>query len=338
MTNSSPPRGFMVAAPRSGSGKTTVTIGLLRALRNAGVRVAGAKCGPDYIDTAFHSAACGKASVNLDSWAMTPALIGRLATAAARDSDLLICEASMGLFDGVPGEPGRTGSSADVAAALGLPVILVLDVSGQSQSAGAIVKGCMSFDPRVTISGVILNRVGSERHLRLVSDGISRLGIPILGSLPKSDSIELPSRHLGLVQASETSDLEHRLSVIADFVTQHVQLDRIAGCAGSLAAAPDRRGRRRRCHRRDNALPSRMTMRSRLFIDISSRAGAAVAPRSGFSHRWRTKRPLTIATSAGCRAAIPSFMPGSWRRRTVFSGACDILRPASRCMASAAAT
>lgn len=237
MTNSSPPRGFMVAAPRSGSGKTTVTIGLLRALRNAGVRVAGAKCGPDYIDTAFHSAACGKASVNLDSWAMTPDLIGRLAAEAAKDSDLLICEASMGLFDGVPGEPGRTGSSADVAAALGLPVILVLDVSGQSQSAGAIVKGCMSFDPRITISGVILNRVGSERHLRLVSDGIGRLGIPILGSLPKSTSIELPSRHLGLVQASETSDLEHRLSVISDFVAQHVRLDRISECAGPLAAA-----------------------------------------------------------------------------------------------------
>src|SRR6201991_1405899 len=157
------PRGFMIAAPRSGSGKTTLTIGLLRAYRRAGIRVAGAKCGPDYIDTAFHSAACGRPGVNLDSWAMKPDLIAQLAADAAKDSDLLICEASMGLFDGVPVQPGRSGSSADVASALGLPVILVLDVSAQAQSAGPIVKGFMTFDERVKIAGVLLNRVASER-------------------------------------------------------------------------------------------------------------------------------------------------------------------------------
>ena len=137
-------RGLMIAAPRSGSGKTTVTIGLLRALRNSGVRVGGLKCGPDYIDPAFHAAACGRPSFNLDSFAMPPALVARLAHEAAADSDLLICEAAMGLFDGVPAEIGRSGSSADIAAALGLPVVLVIDVSGQSQSAGAIVKGALT--------------------------------------------------------------------------------------------------------------------------------------------------------------------------------------------------
>ena len=228
----------MIAAPRSGSGKTTLTIGLLRAYRRAGIRVAGAKCGPDYIDTAFHGAACGRPGVNLDSWAMKPGLIAQLAAEAAKDSDLLICEASMGLFDGVPVQPGRSGSSADVAAALGLPVVLVLDVSAQSQSAGAIVKGFMTFDERVRIAGVVLNRVASERHLRLVSDGISKLAIPILGSLPRSDGIELPERHLGLVQAGETSNLEGKLDAMAEFVAGNVRMDELFGCAEALGASP----------------------------------------------------------------------------------------------------
>ena len=230
----------MIAAPRSGSGKTTLTIGLLRAYRRAGIRVAGAKCGPDYIDTAFHGAACGRPGVNLDSWAMKPGLIAQLAAEAAKDSDLLICEASMGLFDGVPVQPGRSGSSADVAAALGLPVVLVLDVSAQSQSAGAIVKGFMTFDERVRIAGVVLNRVASERHLRLVSDGISKLAIPILGSLPRSDGIELPERHLGLVQAGETSNLEGKLDAMAEFVARNVRMDELFGCAGSSWRLADR--------------------------------------------------------------------------------------------------
>lgn len=229
------PRGLMIAAPRSGSGKTTLTIGLLRALGEKGFRMAGAKCGPDYIDPAFHRAATGRPSLNLDSWAMRPDLLGGLAAQAARDCDLVIFEASMGLFDGVPGDPGRSGSSADVAAALRLPVLLILDVSGQSQSAGAIVKGCMTYDPRVKIAGVVLNRVGSARHLRLVTEGIETLGIPILGSLPKSGLVELPERHLGLVQATETSDLDSRLGVISDFVAEHAQLERIVEIATELA-------------------------------------------------------------------------------------------------------
>ncbi|MDB5653043.1 MAG: cobyrinic acid a,c-diamide synthase [Tardiphaga sp.] len=227
-------RGLMIAAPRSGSGKTTVTIGLLRALRARGVRVNGIKCGPDYIDPAFHAAASGRPSLNLDSWAMPPALISRLATEAADDSELVICEASMGLFDGVPAETGRAGSSADIAAALGLPVVLVVDVSGQSQSAGAIVKGCMAFDPRVNIAGVILNRVGSARHLRLVTEGIAPFGIPILGHLPKSAGIALPERHLGLVQAGETADLDARLDAMASFLTQHVDVDAVAALAAAF--------------------------------------------------------------------------------------------------------
>ncbi|MBV8472858.1 MAG: cobyrinate a,c-diamide synthase, partial [Hyphomicrobiales bacterium] len=218
------PRGLLIAAPRSGSGKTTLTLGLMRAFRAGGVTVAGAKSGPDFIDPAFHEAATGRASLNLDSWAMEPALLHALAERAARGADLILVEASMGLFDGVPAPAGRSGASADVAAALGLPVLLTLDVSGQAQSAAAIVKGCALYDARVKIAGVVLNKVGSPRHRRLASEAIEGLGIPVVGSLPKTDDIALPERHLGLVQASETERLESRLDAMARFVADNADL------------------------------------------------------------------------------------------------------------------
>jgi len=227
-------RGFLIAAPRSGSGKTTLSLGLMRALSRKGMAVRGAKCGPDYIDPAFHAAATGRPSFNLDSWAMPPQLLKGLAQISARDSAVLIAEASMGLFDGVPAEQGCSGASADVAARLHLPVLLVLDVTGQAQSAAAIVKGCMAYDPRIHIAGVILNRVGSPRHLRLAGGAIEALGVPVLGSLPKSDAVVLPERHLGLVQAGETADLAARLDIMADFVEAHVNLDTVLALAAPL--------------------------------------------------------------------------------------------------------
>ena len=233
-----PPPGLMIAALRSGSGKTTLTLGLLRALRRAGVAVGSAKCGPDYIDPPFHQAASGRPSVNLDSWAMPASLLGELAAGVGIDCDLVICEALMGLFDGVPGPVGRTGSSADVAAALGWPVLLVLDASGQSQSAAAVVKGCATYDPRINIAGVVLNRIGSPRHARLATEAIEGLGIPVVGALPRSDSIALPERHLGLVQAGETSDLDVRLDRIAAFVAEHTKIDVIRAMASRGHAAP----------------------------------------------------------------------------------------------------
>ena len=144
----------------------------------------GLKSGPDYIDPAFHAAASGREGVNLDSWAMKPELLAALAAQAAGTSELALCEASMGLFDGVPAEAGRSGASADVAAALGMPVLLVLDVSGQAQSAAAIVKGCATYDARLGVAGVIVNRVGSERHRRLVVEAIEALGDPGRGRSP----------------------------------------------------------------------------------------------------------------------------------------------------------
>ena len=228
----------MIAAPRSGSGKTTLTLGLLRALLRSGRSVVGVKSGPDYIDPAFHAAASGAPSVNLDSWAMPRELVETLAGEAARGRELLLCEASMGLFDGVPGEPGRTGASADVAAALGLPVLLMIDVSGQAQSAAAVVKGCMSYDPRIAVVGVVLNRVGSARHRRLAGEAIEALGVEVVGSIPRLDALALPERHLGLVQAGEFEALDQRLDEIADAVAAHVDLSAIEALSRPLNFMP----------------------------------------------------------------------------------------------------
>jgi cobyrinic acid a,c-diamide synthase len=230
-------RGLMIAAPRSGSGKTTVTLGLLRAFKRRGVDAVGLKSGPDYIDPAFHAAASGREGVNLDSWAMAPKLLAALAARAARDGALALCEASMGLFDGVPGAAGRTGASADVAAALGMPVLLVIDVTGQAQSAAAVVKGCATYDERLKVAGVIVNRVGSERHRRLVGEAIEAMGVPVVGALPRNDTIALPERHLGLVQAGETEALDARLDAIADFVEAHVDCNRVLALARALDGA-----------------------------------------------------------------------------------------------------
>ncbi len=234
------PPGLLIAAPRSGSGKTTVTLGLMRAFRQQGLAVGALKCGPDYIDPAFHAAACGRPSVNVDGWAMGDDLIHALATSAGQGADIVLGEGLMGLFDGVPAAEGRTGSSADVAVTLGLPVLLVLDVSGQSQSAGAVALGCARFDPRLEVAGVILNKVGSERHIRLARQAVEQTGLSVLGALPRRADLVLPERHLGLVQAGETDGLEAILDAMATFVGEHCDLEaiRVRARAKAVSAAP----------------------------------------------------------------------------------------------------
>jgi len=225
-------RGILVAAPRSSSGKTTVTLALMRALRRRGVAVRGAKCGPDYIDPAFHEAATGHPSVNLDSFAMNDALLDATAALAARDAGIVVAEGSMGLHDGIVAGAGRTGANADIAARYGWPVVLVLDVSGAAQSAAAVALGCRAYDPRVRLAGVVLNKVASARHRRLVEDGLRRVGIPILGAIMRDAGLILPERHLGLVQARETSGLEERLDRLGDLAEAGLDLDAILACAG----------------------------------------------------------------------------------------------------------
>jgi cobyrinic acid a,c-diamide synthase len=223
--------GLLISATRSGAGKTTVTLGLLAALARRGMRVRAAKAGPDYIDPAFHAAATGMACINLDSWTMPPALLGRLMAGAAENADLVVVEGLMGLFDGVPGTAGREGSSANIAAQFRLPVLLVLDVTAQSQSAAAMVRGFASHDPDVHVAGVILNRVGSDRHERLVTDAIAKLGMPVVGAIPRDQTLGLPERHLGLIQAGEHGDLATRIARLADMAESHLDLDAILALA-----------------------------------------------------------------------------------------------------------
>ena len=140
----------------------------------------------------------------------------------------------MGLFDGVPGEQGRTGAASDLAARFALPVLLILDVSGQSQSAAAIAAGFAAFDPKVRVGGVVLNKLGSDRHRALIADALAPRGIPVLGAIPRDETLVLPERHLGLVQASEHPDLAARLEKFAEMAARHLDLDAIAAMAAPL--------------------------------------------------------------------------------------------------------
>ena len=233
------PPGLMISAPSSGTGKTTLMLGLLAAFRALGVNVQPFKSGPDYIDPAFHTAASGRASFNVDSWSMDlPSINGLVGNAAG--ADLILAEGSMGLFDGVaiPGACGN-GASADIAAHMGWPVVLVLDVSGAAQSVAATALGFKTMRPDVQLAGVVLNRVASPRHDALVRVGMDAVGIKVLGSLPRRKEIEMPERHLGLVQAGEQENLPELLAEAAGFISENVDLEALRFAAsGTLQDAP----------------------------------------------------------------------------------------------------
>ena len=232
------PKGLVISAPASGTGKTTVTLGLLSALSSRGLSVQPYKCGPDYIDPAFHSAASGRSSVNLDSWSMSEAMIADH-LGISEDADLILSEGSMGLFDGVA-QPGMSGigASADIAELLGWPVLLVLDASGQAQSAAAVAKGFAQMRPGVEIAGVVLNRVASPRHEALLRVGFEQTGMQVFGALPRSSTIEMPERHLGLVQAREQTGLSDLLQEAGRFVQKHIDLDRVIEAARPTRVLP----------------------------------------------------------------------------------------------------
>jgi cobyrinic acid a,c-diamide synthase len=226
-------RGLIVAATRSGAGKTTIALGLMRALSRRGLSVQPYKCGPDYIDPAFHEAATGRPSFSLDAWAMQPQTL--LDMAARHPADIAVAEGVMGLFDGA----GGRGSTADVAARLGWPVVLVLDVSGQTETAAALAAGCANYRDDIGISGVILNRVASERHLSMIAPAFDRVGLKLFGAVMRNSALVLPERHLGLVQAAETAELGARLERFADAVEAAVSLDAIRAGARPLRPAGD---------------------------------------------------------------------------------------------------
>lgn len=220
--------GLLIAAPASGSGKTTVTLALLRHLRSTGCAVSSIKVGPDFIDPEFHAAASGRTCINIDGWAMRPDTVAALVEEAAAGADLLLGEGVMGLFDGAP---DGTGSTADLAALTGWPVVLVLDVRGQAASAAATLSGFAGHRADVTVAGVIFNRVGGQRHRQVLERSCDGVGVPILGHLPRDDRLALPDRHLGLVQAAEHHDLETFLKGAADRIAAHVDVAALRGLA-----------------------------------------------------------------------------------------------------------
>ncbi|MDY8107697.1 cobyrinate a,c-diamide synthase [Fulvimarina sp. 2208YS6-2-32] len=222
--------GLLIAAPSSGAGKTTVTLALISALAQRGLRVASAKAGPDYIDPAYHAAASGHPCVNLDPWAMRPGLLEALrATACAdADADAFVVEGMMGLFDGAA---DGTGSPADLAEMLRLTVVLVVDCARQSHSVAALVAGFAGFRTALPIAGLILNRVGSPRHETLLREALAPLAIPVLACLPRRADLLLPERHLGLVQAGEHEDLAGFLARAADWFSSHADLETLAALA-----------------------------------------------------------------------------------------------------------
>jgi cobyrinic acid a,c-diamide synthase len=224
--------GLILAAPSSGSGKTTITLGLLRALSRRGKVVRGAKSGPDYIDPRFHEAACGHPCPNLDAWAMTPERI----RAMASGNGTLLIEGAMGLFDGAP--PDGKGATADLARILDLPVILVVDASRLAGSVAPLVQGFAGFDTAVRIAAVILNATGSERHEVILTRALAPLGLPVLGAIRRDRALSQPSRHLGLVQAGERPDLDAFLDAAADRVEAGIDLDALLALAAPLTPAP----------------------------------------------------------------------------------------------------
>ncbi len=228
--------GLIIAAPASGSGKTVLTLGLLRHWQRSGIAVAPFKAGPDYIDAAFHSAAAGRACVNLDIWAMREEILASCADALSRDAAFVLGEGVMGLFDGAV-EGG--GASADLAARLGIPVALAVDVRGQGASVAALVEGFARHRADVDVAAVILNHVASARHEAMLCTALAPTGVPVLGAVPRAPSLALPARHLGLVQAGERDDLHTFLDAAADLVAEHVDGDALRALGRPLSEPSD---------------------------------------------------------------------------------------------------
>ncbi|WP_223268226.1 cobyrinate a,c-diamide synthase [Streptosporangium nondiastaticum] len=195
---------MVIAAPASGSGKTTVATGLMRAFADAGLAVSPHKVGPDYIDPGYHALATGRPGRNLDAYMCGPERIAPLFLHGAAGCDVAVVEGVMGLYDGASGQ-GELASTAHVAKLLKAPVVLVVDASSQSRSVAALVHGFASWDPEVRVAGVILNKVGSDRHEALLREALTESGVPVLGAVRRVQQAHTPSRHLGLIPVAERS-------------------------------------------------------------------------------------------------------------------------------------
>jgi cobyrinic acid a,c-diamide synthase len=227
---------LVIAAPASGSGKTTVATGLMAAFARQRMRVAPFKVGPDYIDPGYHALATGLTGRNLDPVLVGESLVGPLFAHGSTGADLAIVEGVMGLFDGRGSTP--FGSTAHVARLLDAPVVLVVDARGQGRSLAALLHGFRGYDPNARLAAVVLNQVGSARHEQVLREACAEIGLPVLGAVPRGADVALPSRHLGLVPAAEHgASARHAVAAMAELITQSVDLDevrRLAATAGPV--------------------------------------------------------------------------------------------------------
>ncbi|MFE3944329.1 cobyrinate a,c-diamide synthase [Streptomyces sp. NPDC059118] len=229
---------LVIAAPSSGSGKTTVATGLMAAFAERGLAVSPHKVGPDYIDPGYHTLATGRPGRNLDAYMCGPDLVAPLFAHGARGCDLAVVEGVMGLYDGASGQ-GELASTAQVAKVLRAPVVLVVDASSQSRSVAALVHGFASWDPQVRIGGVILNKVGSDRHEALLRDALEESGLPVLGVLRRAKQVAVPSRHLGLVPVAERrGDAVGAVGAMREQVVSGCDLDALMALARTAPALP----------------------------------------------------------------------------------------------------
>ncbi|MFD5037655.1 cobyrinate a,c-diamide synthase [Streptomyces sp. NPDC058377] len=228
-----------IAAPASGSGKTTVATGLMAAFAGRGLAVSPHKVGPDYIDPGYHALATGRPGRNLDAYMCGPDLIAPLFTHGAGGCDLAVVEGVMGLYDGASGQ-GELASTAQVSKLLRAPVVLVVDASSQSRSVAALVHGFASWDPEVRIGGVILNKVASDRHEALLREALDESGLPVLGVLRRAPQVATPSRHLGLVPVAERqADALDAVRAMGERVREGCDLDALLALARSAPALSD---------------------------------------------------------------------------------------------------
>ncbi|MFF3891651.1 cobyrinate a,c-diamide synthase [Streptomyces sp. NPDC001812] len=229
---------LVIAAPSSGSGKTTVATGLMAALTARGLAVSPHKVGPDYIDPGYHALATGRAGRNLDAYLCGPELVGPLLAHGSRGCDIAVVEGVMGLYDGAAGE-GELASTAQVAKLLRAPVVLVVDASSQSRSVAALVHGFVTWDPEVRVGGVILNKVASDRHEALLREALDSVGVPVLGVLRRAAQAETPSRHLGLVPVAERGAAAvGAVAAMAAQVEAGCDLEALVGLARGAGALP----------------------------------------------------------------------------------------------------
>ena len=229
---------IVIAGAQSGVGKTTISIGLMSALRDAGFKVQGFKVGPDYIDPSYHNVVTGRLSENLDVWMVPPDQIVEVFLHAIKDADIAVIEGVMGLYDGVSGLD-ETGSTAQIAKILKCPVILVLEVHNMARTAAAVALGYKNFDKEVNIAGIILNNVAGKTHADWCQEAIETVtGIPVIGSLPVNKEIELPERHLGLIPTAEKETFNSFFPKIKDFIRININLDAIIKMAKSAGEMP----------------------------------------------------------------------------------------------------